>query len=89
MEAVVTVVVFAILSAYATLELFGLKESADATEDVPKIKVREARFSQEALDTGRAGGRPAIGSAAEFRQKVVAQSAPDNALIPVDWRFET
>lgn len=86
-ETVVTVVVLAILAAYATPKLFGLKDQADATEETLKIKDIEARHTQEILNAGKRGSNPTLGDVVGFRPEVVAEPAPDTADVMVDWSF--
>lgn len=86
-ETVVTVVVLAILAAYATPKLFGLKEQADATEETLKIKDIEARHSQEMLKAGKRGSNPILGDVVGFRPEVVAEPAPDTAPMRVSYGY--
>jgi prepilin-type N-terminal cleavage/methylation domain-containing protein len=86
-ETVVTVVVLAILAAYATPKLFGLKEQADATEETLKIKDIEARHTQEMLKAGKRGSNPTLGDVVGFRPEVVAEPAPETAPMLVDYSF--
>lgn len=83
----VTVVVLAILAAYATPKLFGLKEQADATEEILKIKNIEARHSREMLKAGKRGVNPTLGDVVGFRPEVVAEPAPETAPMLVDWTW--
>lgn len=86
-ETVVSVVVLAILAAYATPKLFGLKEQADATEETLKIKDIEARHTQEILKAGKRGVNPTLGDVVGFRPEVTAEPAPDTAPMLVDWTW--
>lgn len=86
-ETVVTVVVLAILAAYATPKLFGLKEQADATEETLKIKDIEERHTQEILKAGKRGSNPTLGDVVGFRPEVVAEPAPDTAPVLIDYSF--
>jgi type II secretory pathway pseudopilin PulG len=88
-ETVVTVVVLAILSAYAAPKLFGVKEQADAAEETLKIKDIEARHSQEMLKAGKRGSNPILGDVVGFRPEVVAEPAPDEAPVLYSYSYYT
>jgi prepilin-type N-terminal cleavage/methylation domain-containing protein len=86
-ETVVTVVVLAILSAYAIPKLFGLQDQAKSTEETLKIKDIEARHTQELLKAGKRGVNPALGDVVGFRPEVVAEPAPDTAPMRVSYSY--
>lgn len=87
-EVVVTAVVLAILAAYATPKLFGLKDQAKEAEETLKIQDIASRHAKEMLEQGkRSGSLPTLGGTVGFREPVVAEPAPDTAPMLVDWNF--
>lgn len=86
LEVVVTVVVLAILAAYATPKLFGLKDRAKETEETMKIQDLESRHAKAMLEQGkRNGSLPTLGGTVGFRSPVVSEEAPDE--LPVLYSY--